>query len=132
MIRRPPRSTRTDTLFPYTTLFRSHPQEDDVDRVLGVIRSFAQRDAGPNAKLREQWNPGIDAPLVKGRADSGDIEIDLVELFTDIGGLAADVGKGVAVLLDEMQDLGSDDLPAPFAASHEISHSGLPGIVVGG
>src|SRR3546814_3564933 len=25
MIRRPPRSTRTDTLFPYTTLFRSDP-----------------------------------------------------------------------------------------------------------
>src|SRR3546814_3149535 len=29
MIRRPPRSTRTDTLFPYTTLFRSR----DLDRV---------------------------------------------------------------------------------------------------
>src|SRR3546814_8353751 len=27
MIRRPPRSTRTDTLFPYTTLFRSQDQE---------------------------------------------------------------------------------------------------------
>src|SRR3546814_2112470 len=27
MLRRPPRSTRTDTLFPYTTLFRSQPQE---------------------------------------------------------------------------------------------------------
>src|SRR3546814_2543845 len=27
MIRRPPRSTRTDTLFPYTTLFRSHERE---------------------------------------------------------------------------------------------------------
>src|SRR3546814_2119704 len=27
MIRRPPRSTRTDTLFPYTTLFRSHRLE---------------------------------------------------------------------------------------------------------
>src|SRR3546814_2572632 len=27
MIRRPPRSTRTDTLFPYTTLFRSHAQD---------------------------------------------------------------------------------------------------------
>src|SRR3546814_20189504 len=26
MIRRPPRSTRTDTLFPYTTLFRSHQE----------------------------------------------------------------------------------------------------------
>src|SRR3546814_18939630 len=31
MIRRPPRSTRTDTLFPYTTLFRSH--DGLVDRV---------------------------------------------------------------------------------------------------
>src|SRR3546814_1473193 len=28
MIRRPPRSTRTDTLFPYTTLFRSTTQKD--------------------------------------------------------------------------------------------------------
>src|SRR3546814_12618811 len=28
MIRRPPRSTRTDTLFPYTTLFRSYPFSD--------------------------------------------------------------------------------------------------------
>src|SRR3546814_15833311 len=27
MIRRPPRSTRTDTLFPYTTLFRSRPSQ---------------------------------------------------------------------------------------------------------
>src|SRR3546814_5846458 len=31
MIRRPPRSTRTDTLFPYTTLFRSLAQPDDAD-----------------------------------------------------------------------------------------------------
>src|SRR3546814_5751155 len=30
MIRRPPRSTRTDTLFPYTTLFRSHALLEDV------------------------------------------------------------------------------------------------------
>src|SRR3546814_14028874 len=28
MIRRPPRSTRTDTLFPYTTLYRSPPPQD--------------------------------------------------------------------------------------------------------
>src|SRR3546814_17852075 len=32
MIRRPPRSTRTDTLFPYTTLFRSQ-REDSVDQL---------------------------------------------------------------------------------------------------
>src|SRR3546814_12813444 len=32
MIRRPPRSTRTDTLFPYTTLFRSCEKEIEGDR----------------------------------------------------------------------------------------------------
>src|SRR3546814_4155031 len=33
MIRRPPRSTRTDTLFPYATLFRSPGQDGGSDRV---------------------------------------------------------------------------------------------------
>ena len=108
-----------------------HPQGDDVDHVLGVIKAFAQRDSAPNAKLRERWNPGIDAPAVTGRADSGDIEIDLVELLTDVGGLAADVGKGVAIFIDEMQDLGAEDVSAICAACHEISQSGLPVIVVG-
>src|SRR3546814_4125027 len=32
MIRRPPRSTRTDTLFPYTTLFRSIREQREPDR----------------------------------------------------------------------------------------------------
>src|SRR3546814_14172464 len=35
MIRRPPRSTRTDTLFPYTTLFRSQAQTRQVPRAPG-------------------------------------------------------------------------------------------------
>ena len=105
--------------------------EDAVDHVLGVIKSFAHRDAGTAAKLKDQWSPGIDAPAVRGRADSGDIEIDLVELFTDIGGLAADVGKGVGIFIDEMQDLGPDDVSALCAACHELSQSGLPVIVVG-
>src|SRR3546814_18499163 len=42
MIRRPPRSTRTDTLFPYTTLFRSHCQHQRLVRLLqcGAGRRF--------------------------------------------------------------------------------------------
>src|SRR5215212_3725304 len=108
-----------------------HPDGDSVDHVLGVIRAFAQREAGVDARLRDRWNPGIDAPAVRGRADSGDIEIDLVELFTDLGGLAADQGRGIAVFVDEMQDLGPDDVSALCAACHEISQSGLPVIVVG-
>lgn len=108
-----------------------HTDPDSVDHVLGVIKAFAHRDAGAGARLKDQWSPGIDVPAVRGRADSGDIEIDLVELFTDVGGLAADVGKGIAVFIDEMQDLGPDDVSALCAACHEISQNGLPVIVVG-
>jgi len=108
-----------------------HPQGDEVDHVLGVIKSFAQREAAPTARIRDRWSPGIDVAAVSGRADSGDIEIDLVELLTDVGGLAADVGRGVAIFIDEMQDLGPQDVSALCAACHEISQSGLPVIVVG-
>src|SRR3546814_3933168 len=38
MIRRPPRSTRTDTLFPYTTLFRSGQARADHGRELSPLR----------------------------------------------------------------------------------------------
>src|SRR3546814_1375927 len=40
MIRRPPRSTRTDTLFPYTTLFRSSQELAAACRQLGVSFRF--------------------------------------------------------------------------------------------
>ena len=108
----------------------SHPQGEEIDHVLGVIKAFAQKDQ-PGAKLRDRWNPGIDVPAISGRADSGDIEIDLVELFTDVGGLAADIGKGVAIFIDEMQDLAPEDVSAICAACHELSQSALPVIVVG-
>src|SRR3546814_2357835 len=43
MIRRPPRSTRTDTLFPYTTLFRSHHAQEprEVERARVPVRVSA-------------------------------------------------------------------------------------------
>src|SRR3546814_11552269 len=41
MIRRPPRSTRTDTLFPYTTLFRSH-QSGSID-LQGKVSKWGDR-----------------------------------------------------------------------------------------
>ncbi|WP_088282277.1 ATP-binding protein [Kineosporia sp. A_224] len=110
--------------------------------VLGVLKSFAQREDGVRAsatvrgkaasgRLRDRWQPGIDVAAVPGRADSGDIEIDLVELLSDVGGLAADAGRGIAVFVDEMQDLGPDDVSALCAACHELSQTGRPLVVVG-
>jgi hypothetical protein len=102
--------------------------QDEATHVLGVVKSFAQRDAGTKGR---QWQPGIDVPVVPGRADSGDIEIDLVELLTDVAGLAGSSGHGVAVFIDEMQDIGPDDVSALCAACHEVSQQGRPLIVVG-
>src|SRR3546814_8713115 len=45
MIRRPPRSTRTDTLFPYTTLFRSH----------GRARHRVSAAMQPSQRRIRQW-----------------------------------------------------------------------------
>src|SRR3546814_3941340 len=45
MIRRPPRSTRTDTLFPYTTLFRSVATYDKGSVVSGMIKSVEPKGA---------------------------------------------------------------------------------------
>ncbi len=107
------------------------------DHALGVVRSFAQKEPAAAssgrgaARVRDRWNPGITVPAVTGRADSGDIEIDLVELLSDLGGMAADTGRGIAVFIDEMQDLGPDDVSALCASAHEISQTGLPLIVVG-
>lgn len=107
--------------------------EDEERHVLGVLKAFAQREppTSRRGKSPNRWQPGIDVPAVSGRADSGDIEIDMVELLSDIAGLAADAGKGVALFIDEMQDLMPDDVSALCASCHEMSQRGGPLVVVG-
>src|SRR3546814_18515618 len=51
MIRRPPRSTRTDTLFPYTTLFRSAQEYCD-RHDLSVVRIFSDGQSGRTDERR--------------------------------------------------------------------------------
>src|SRR3546814_5783899 len=46
MIRRPPRSTRTDTLFPYTTLFRSVTIQADIIKQKLPTNNFGFREIG--------------------------------------------------------------------------------------
>src|SRR3546814_16248678 len=53
MIRRPPRSTRTDTLFPYTTLFRS-AEELAAEYGLDLDNSFFYSDSDDDLELLER------------------------------------------------------------------------------
>src|SRR3546814_10229615 len=71
MIRRPPRSTRTDTLFPYTTLFRSRlsipagPEHAEVVRERGIapepsyggqLQDMAIPGVAPEGKVRLRYS----------------------------------------------------------------------------
>ncbi len=107
-----------------------HRAPDRVEQVLGVLKAFASRQS-PGTPMRDRWTPGIDALAAVGRADSGDLEIDLVELLTDAAELASDVGSGIALFVDEVHDLAPDDVSALCAACHELSQLGAPLIVVG-
>src|SRR4051794_25142924 len=107
-----------------------HRDQESMEEVLGVLKAFAQRQ-NSDAKVRDRWQPGIDVPAATGRADSGDMEIDLVELLSDAAGVAADIGSGIALFIDEMQDVQPDDVSAICAACHELSQQSAPLIVVG-
>src|SRR3546814_10573020 len=86
MIRRPPRSTRTDTLFPYTTLFRSDPvaiylfgsrargdADEDSDYDLMVV----VRDAITDEALKSKWRfpPRTGSIDVKTRSEEHTSEL---------------------------------------------------------
>ena len=111
-----------------------HRDPDRVDEVTGVLKSFAMRTelkdrkAGPR---QNRWQPPTDVVATTGRADSGDLELDLIELFTDVAALAGDLGVGIALFIDEMQDIPGPELGALCGACHEISQQGAPLIIVG-
>src|SRR3546814_6387459 len=75
MIRRPPRSTRTDTLLPSTTLFRSPPAQcpkpQCSDRTLARTHSGAQRqEAPPRGRNRRRWPDWLLTPAPHRRGES--------------------------------------------------------------
>jgi hypothetical protein len=107
-----------------------HRAPDRIDEFLGVLKAFAAKDSRV-AKGSAWTQLGIDVPAARGRADSGDLEVDLTELFTDAASVAGDLGVGIALFVDEMQDVPGPDISALCAACHELSQSSGPLIVVG-
>jgi AAA ATPase domain len=107
-----------------------HRSSERVDGVQAVVKAFALRTAASD-RTGHRWHPPTDVATARGRADSGDLEVDLLELFSDAADLAADLGVGVAIFIDEMQDMSAPELSALCAACHEISQESAPLLVVG-
>src|SRR3546814_17521102 len=104
MIRRPPRSTRTDTLFPYTTLFRSI---DDLPHHAGIaFRDPAEgEEGGAHPALGKQAEDAVDVAFHAARmavpllADALLRQRTELEIVFDINGHAARSQLGASWLV---------------------------------
>src|SRR3546814_955975 len=103
MIRQPPRSTRTDTLFPYTTLFRSKADPGDGMERLDCHGQFPHRLPGDRIDVRERLvistqvraGAATSAPLVRAN------EILLYLLFASafvLGGSSGDASLRIFLI----------------------------------
>lgn len=74
---------------------------------------------------------GLDVEPERGTADSGDLELDLPDLFMAVAEAAQDRNKAIAILLDEIQYLSSRELSALIMAMHKMAQKGLPLVLIG-
>ena len=107
-------------------LSRRHELADRVRQALGVLRSFQVRWNIPDAgSVDLQIDP------IPGYADSGALELDLADLLSEVGQLAATQQSGVLFTVDEMQYLPREHFAALIVALHRISQEELPLMLVG-
>lgn len=76
---------------------------------------------------------GIDlgVELAAGRADSGDIEVDLTELVADLSGALVEQGRAFALFIDELQDLDPGLLRALLVTAHQAGQRSWPFFLLG-
>jgi len=100
---------------------------DKVKRGLAVLRSFV----GSLKITVDDITIGLDIEPEKGSADSGDLGIDLPDLFVAIAEAAEDRGTAVALFVDEIQYFNSVELGALIMAMHKVQQRQLPLVLVG-
>jgi len=99
-------------------------------RGLRVLRSFMSRFQA-RIKIGDVGEIELGVAPEPGVADSGDLEIDLTELFLAVAEAAAERGVFVCLLVDEIQYLAQSEMSALIMALHQISQRGLPLVLVG-
>lgn len=80
---------------------------------------------------RQDFEIGLDIEPELGTADSGDIQVDLPNLFIALGEAALERGTAVAILIDEIQYLGAHELSALIMAMHKMQQRRLPLTLIG-
>src|SRR3546814_946474 len=114
MIRRPPRSTRTDTLFPYTTLFRSYTPRQ------GVPMENWLNLAGKNAFVTGA-SSGLGAHFAKILARAGANVVIAARRRESLDAVAADIAAAVGACRAIALDISSADSIAAAASEIEAA-----------
>jgi hypothetical protein len=99
---------------------------DRVRRGLAVLRSFA----GAIRITIGEVDIGLDIEPEHGTADSGDLEVDLPELFTALGEAALERGAAIALMIDEIQYSNAKELSALIMAMHRMQQRQLPLVLI--
>lgn len=97
-----------------------------VRRAAAVVKSFSLT-VDPDGSV----TAGLDVEAAEGIADRGSLQPDLTELFVAVGEAAKSEGKGVVLLLDEIQFLNRAQLEALISALHKTVQRTLPITLVG-
>ena len=100
---------------------------DKVKRGLAVLRSFI----GALKLTMGDISIGLDIEPEKGAADSGDLEVDLPNLFIAIGEAAVDRSIPIALFIDEIQYFSKKELGALIMSMHKIQQHQLPLVLLG-
>lgn len=101
---------------------------DKVKRGLRVLSSFL-------AALKVTYNDitiGLDVDPETGSADSGDLEIDLPNLFVAVAEAAEEKESALIILIDEIQYFSQKELGALIMAMHKVQQYQLPLVLMGG
>jgi len=96
-------------------------------RGLAVLRSFI---GGLKITVGDV-TLGLDIDPERGTADSGDLEIDLPNLFVAVAEAAEERETAIALLIDEIQYLSQKELGALIMAMHKVQQRQLPLLLVG-
>ena len=74
---------------------------------------------------------GVELGSESGVADSGDLEHDLIDLFTEIGRAAKEKGTAIVLFIDELQYVEEDQLASLITALHKCAQYQLPVALIG-
>ncbi|MBT7701619.1 MAG: ATP-binding protein [Verrucomicrobia bacterium] len=100
---------------------------DKVKRGLRVLRSFL----GMLKVTYKDVTIGLDVDAEEGSSDSGDLEIDLPNLFVAVAEAAEERQGAVAILIDEIQYFNKKELGALIMAMHKVQQRQLPLVLLG-